>query len=168
MMSYRCSTCGEAHEVLPHIGIDYPDHYWEVPEAERGPRVVLTTDTCVIDGGHYFIRGVIEIPVHEYPENFGFGVWVSQKKENFETYLKNFDSNAIGPFFGWLCTNIVYYEERTLLLKTMAHFRGDGQRPSIEVEPTQHPLAIDQRAGISLEKAWEIVHFYMDAGETDA
>ena len=28
------------------------------------------------------------------------------------------------------------------------------------VEPTDHPLSIDQRNGISLERAWELVHHY--------
>jgi hypothetical protein len=42
----------------------------------------------------------------------------------------------------------------------MAHFRSGGLRPQIELEPTDHPFAIDQRNGITLEKAWEIAHFY--------
>ena len=167
-MSYRCSTCGAHHEDLPDLGMDYPDQYWGVPEEERAARVEVTEDTCVIDDEHFFIRGVIEIPIHDHPETFGFGVWVSQKKDNFYTYVENFNSADIGPFFGWLCSSISYYDEETLLLKTMAHFMGGRARPRIEVEPTEHPLSVDQREGISLSKAWEIVHFYIDADETDA
>ena len=45
----------------------------------------------------------------------------------------------------------------------MAHFIGNGGRPRIEIDPTvEHPLAIDQREGITLTKAWEIAHFYVD------
>lgn len=164
-MRYRCSVCGESHEDLPDVGTDRPDYWWGVPEEERGRRIRLTADTCVIDDEDFFIRGVIEIPVHGYGRNFGFGVWVSQKRENFFTYLENPDSAEIGPFFGWLSTRISYYGEDTLSLKTMAHFRGGGLRPSIELEPTDHPLAVDQRDGITLAKAWEIVHFYSGAGE---
>jgi len=164
-MSYRCTTCGELHEELPDVGVGYPDQYWDVPEEERESRIESTSDTCIIDGEHFFIRGVIELPIHDYPERFGLGVWVSQKRENFNTYLENFDSGEIGPFFGWLCTDIAYYPEDTLLLKTMAHFRGEGLRPIIEVEQTEHPLSVDQYKGISIEKAWEIVHFYMDSSE---
>ena len=156
---YKCTVCGEYHDDLPHIGADKPDQWWGVPEKERKRRIKLTSDTCIIDSD-YFIRGVIEIAVHDYPETFGFGVWVSQKRENFLTYLKYPDSADIGPFFGWLCTRIAYYPQDTLMLKTMAHFRSGNLRPSIEVEPTDHPLAIDQREGITLEKAWEIVHYY--------
>ncbi len=161
-MAYRCSVCGETHEALPDIGMDRPDHWWGVPEQERERRIELTPDVCIIDNEDYFIRGVIEIHVHDYPDGFAFGVWVSQKRENFYTYLDNFDSAAIGPFFGWLCTRIAYYPEDTQLLKTFAYFRGHNQRPSIVLEETEHPLAVDQRNGITLEKAWEIVHFYLD------
>ncbi|HEX8494447.1 MAG TPA: DUF2199 domain-containing protein [Pyrinomonadaceae bacterium] len=161
-MSYRCSVCAEVHDDLPDIGRDKPDHWWDVPEGERDRRIELSSDTCIIDDENYFIRGVIEIPVHDYPAGFGFGVWVSQKRENFYTYLDNFDSGEIGPFFGWLCTRIAYYKEDTLLLKTMAHFRDGGQRPSIELEETNHPLSIAQRNGVTLDDAWKIVHFYMD------
>jgi len=161
-MEYRCSTCGKIHDDLPHMGLDYPDYYFGVPEEERSTRIEITSDTCIIDEEDFFIRGVIEIPVHAYPEVFGLGVWVSQKKENFYTYVQNFDSDKIGPFFGWLSNSISYYHEDTLSLQTMAHFRSDELRPRIEIEPTDHPLAIDQRDGITLAKAWEIVHFYHD------
>lgn len=160
-MHYLCSVCGKIHEDLPDIGADRPDQWWTIPEAERAQRIRLTSDTCVIDDEDYLIRGVIEIPILDHAERFGFGVWVSQKQENFQTYLNNFDSSEIGPFFGWLCTRIAYYEQDTFLLKTMAHFRSGGLRPNIQLEPTEHPLAIDQRQGVSLDKAWDIVHFYM-------
>lgn len=160
-MSYKCPDCDEIHEGLPDIAADRPDYWWTVPEHERERRIKLTSDTCTIDDEDFFIRGVLEIPIHDYPQNFGFGVWVSQKRENFQTYLDNFDSDQIGPFFGWLSTNIAYYQEGTTTLKTMAHFRGGDQRPRIETEPTDHPLALAQREGITLAQAWEIVHFYM-------
>ncbi len=42
---------------------------------------------------------------------------------------------------------------------------ADDQRPKIELEPTGHPLAVHQRDGIPLEKAWEIAHFYLAEDE---
>ena len=159
-MSYRCTICGESHDGLPDIAADRPDHWWSVPEPERTERIWLTSDLCVIDGKDYFIRGVVEIPIHEQAEPFGFGVWVSQKKDNFFAYVENWDSDEIGPFCGWLCTRIRYYSEDTTGLKTMAHFRTGGLRPSIELEPTDHPLAVDQCQGMTLAKAWEIAHYY--------
>ena len=163
-MSFRCTVCGEVHDDLPDIGADKPDHWWDVPEEERGTRIKLTSDTCVIDDENYFIRGVVEIPIHDHARRFGFGVWVSQKRENFLAYVENPHSAEIGPFFGWLCTRIACYQEDTQLLKTRAHFPG-GLRPTIELEPTDHQLAVDQRDGITLAKAWEIVHHFMGRQE---
>ena len=160
-MSFKCHTCGETHEGLPDIGADYPDPYFDVPEDERESRLILTSDFCSIDDEHFFIRGVINIPIKGLDRGLGLGVWVSQKKENFLTYADNFDSDQIGPFFGWLSTRLACYSEDTFLLKTMAHFRDATQRPSIELEPTDHQLSIDQRNGISIERAWELVHHYM-------
>lgn len=160
-MSYRCYICGQVHDDLPDIGFEMPDYAHHIPREERSERVELTSDTCVVGGEDFFIRGVLEIPVHDSPEPFGIGVWVSQKEANFRRYVEEFDSDAIGPFFGWLSNEIGFYEEPTLSLKTMAHFRGGTLRPSIVLEPTEHPLSVDQRDGISLERAWEIVHHYL-------
>ena len=167
-MGYECSICGETHEDLPDLGHDRPHYWYGLPAGEREGRARLTEDTCVIDDEDFFIRGVLSIPVLDYERDFGFGVWVSQKLENFQRYLAEPDSDEIGPFFGWLSTEISYYAESTLNLQTMAHFRGGGSRPTIELEPTEHPLAVDQREGITLAKAWEIVHFYMSDDEGHA
>jgi hypothetical protein len=161
-MTFRCATCGKEHEDLPDLGVDKPDPWWDVPEDKRDGCIELTSDTCIIENEHFFIRGVIEIPILDHSESFGFGVWVSQKKENFYTYVEHFDSKDIGPFFGWLSTRLGYFEKDTFLLKTMAHFRGNGLRPRIEVEPTEHPLALAQLKGITYEEALRIVRYYKD------
>ncbi|MBC6992303.1 DUF2199 domain-containing protein [Hymenobacter sp. BT491] len=159
-MSFHCACCGQIHEGLPDIGSSAPWAMYTIPEEERATRVWLKQDTCVIDDQEFFIRGVLEIPVHEQEQTFGFGVWVSQSQEHFLSYQEYHNTDAIGPYFGWLCTEISMFSP-TLSLKTMAHFQGNGQRPTIELEPTDHPLAVAQRDGISLERAWEIVHEYV-------
>jgi hypothetical protein len=59
------------------------------------------------------------------------------------------------PYFGWLSNSIDLYPE-TLNLKTNVSFRDIGQRPYIELEPTDHPLAIEQREGISVDRVRQI------------
>jgi hypothetical protein len=157
-MQFTCSICGVEHTDLPHIGSAAPSHWAD--ELAKDTSSLLTADVCIIEGREFFIHGVIEIPVHDYKHEFGWGVWVSHKKENFETYRERFDTADVGPFFGWLCTAINYYPEATLGLKTMAHYRGGGLRPRIVLEESQHPLYRQQRNGISLSEAWKIVHHY--------
>jgi len=158
-MAYTCSTCGEEHDDLPHIGSAAPAQWSD--KLANDPTSLLTEDFCIIQARDYFVRGVIEIPVHDYEHEFGWGVWVSHKKENFETYRANSDSAAIGPFFGWLCTAIDYYREPTLSLKTMAYYRSGGIRPLIVLGECAHPLFRQQQEGISLKEAWEMVHYYI-------
>ena len=157
-MGYVCKCCGEVHEGLPDVGFDQPAYVSDVPEGERAERVRLDNDLCIVDDEHHFIRGVLHFPVHGQAASFGIGVWVSQKAENFWTYVKHSDSAEIGPFFGWLSNDFVFGGERTLNLKTNAHFPGGTSRPNIELEPTDHPLAVAQREGISLDEAWSFVH----------
>lgn len=44
----------------------------------------------------------------------------------------------------------------TLLLKTHVHTREVGTRPYIELEATEHPLAVEQRNGITGARVREI------------
>lgn len=157
-MTYRCATCGKAHDGLPDLGFRWPDPYFGVPESERSARIRGNSDSCVIDGEDFFIRGVILIPIRGADEHFGLGVWVSQKRENFHTYLDRHDSAEIGPFFGWLSNRIPGYDPDTWLLKTMAHFRGRDRRPLIRLEPCDHALYRDYSDGVTLDRAWSIVH----------
>ncbi|HEY8080356.1 MAG TPA: DUF2199 domain-containing protein [Labilithrix sp.] len=160
-MAFHCELCGDDHEGLPDLGFDAPDPYLAVPENERDARTTLTPDRCTVeedDGIHYFVRAVISIPVHGEDEPFGIGAWVSQSQKNFDRYS---DGEEMEPTFGWLVNHITFYEPTTMLLKTRLHFRGEGMRPEVELEPTDHPLAIEQREGISIERAWSIVHQYM-------
>lgn len=161
-MSFLCHCCGQVHDGLPDIGIDKPALAQDIPAEKWQGRVVLTDDICIVDGEDFFIRGVLVIPVHGDENGLGFGVWVSQKEEHFQAYVAQPDSADIGPYFGWFATEIGPYAP-TLGLKTMAHFQGNNQRPLIDLEPTDHPLAIDYQNGISLERAWEIVHEYLPA-----
>jgi hypothetical protein len=41
-------------------------------------------------------------------------------------------------------------------LKTHVHTRPVGQRPYIELEPTDHPLAVEQRNGITMARVRDI------------
>jgi hypothetical protein len=157
-MQPTCSICGVEHTDLPHVGSAAPFQWADA--LDKDPNSLLTTDLCIIEGRDFFVHGVIEIPVHDYKHVFGWGVWVSHKKENFEAYRAHFNTADIGPFFGWLCTAIDYYPDSTLSLKTMAHYQGGGIRPRIVLEEAEHPLYRQQRDGISLSEAWKIVHYY--------
>ena len=156
---FFCKTCGQHHAELPmEFGADAPTLYYIIPEAERESRCDLTDDLCVIDEEQFFIRGCLELPIIEGSQPFVWGVWVSLSKESFKRCFELWEvegREAEAPFFGWLSTSLPLYPE-TLSLKTHVHTRPIGQRPFIELEPTDNPLAIEQREGITMERVREI------------
>ncbi|MGC4046628.1 MAG: DUF2199 domain-containing protein [Armatimonas sp.] len=148
---FVCSCCGETHYGMPGFADSTPLSYRLVPEEERAARTRLTPDECVIDDTYFFVRGCIEIPVHDYDDPFIWGVWVSQSEASFAQR----NTPGAGPFFGWLNTPLSPYPD-TVSLKTMAHLRDGGLRPYIQLEPTDHPLAVEQREGITTHRVAEL------------
>lgn len=165
-MRFRCSCCGELHEGLADLAFDAPYYYYTVPEAERAERCTLGSELCSIDDADFFIRGVLEIPVHDHPEPFGWGVWCSVSRTNFHRYAEIQDESRQsheGPFFGWFSSRLPGYPE-TLGLKVMARLRDGGARPGFDLEPTDHPLAVDFRNGIPLARLQRIYEASLHPG----
>jgi len=160
---FTCQTCGDIHRGMPSFGADAPRSYFAIPEAERAARCDLGSDDCVIDGASFFVRGCLEIPVRGVDQPLMWGVWVSLSQESYVAWVKMFleeHRSHVGPFFGWLNTWLKPYPETTNL-KTHVHLRDHGFRPLIELEPTDHPLAAEQRNGISVERVAEIYAIMM-------
>jgi len=67
------------------------------------------------------------------------------------------------PYFGWFSTSLPGYPE-TLNLKTNVYTRPVGQRPLIKLEPTDHPLAVEQQEGITMARVQEIVEIVVHDG----
>jgi hypothetical protein len=153
---YICSCCGERHTGLPDVAFDSPLHYHALTADERAA-AFLDSDTCSI-GDNRFVRGVLEIPIIGSPTPFSYGVWVSLSPRNFQTYIELYEARETlpdEPWFGWLCNRLPGYPD-TLHLKTHVRLRPHPMRPSIELEPTDHPLAVEQREGISRDRWREI------------
>ena len=160
---FRCRSCGEIHEGMPGFGAAAPLSYYAIPETERASRCKLGSDNCIIDNKSFFVRGCLEIPVHGADEPLIWGVWVSLSGQSFLAWQKVFEQKCrshVGPFFGWLNASLKPYPE-TVNLKTKVHLRDDGLRPWIELEPTDHPLAVEQRNGISIDRVAEIYSIMM-------
>ena len=163
MFKFQCARCDEWHEGMPSFGAVAPLYYYAIPAAERTRRCELTSDTCIVDDEFFFVRGVIEIPVEGAADPFTWGVWVSWSEASFYEYARHFESERhtmLGPYLGWLSAEFRVYPESENL-KTKAHLRGPGERPLIELEPTDHPLAVEQRNGITVERVAEIYAAYM-------
>ena len=158
---FTCTCCGQEHGGLPFAQVLAAPVYWSDELAEK-PGNVLRDEICVIGGEHYFVRGRIVLPVRDADEDFEWGVWVSLSKDNFARMGEVFDNPDRAhepPYFGWLSVVLPGYEPTTLNLKTNLHTQEIGIRPVIEVEPTDHPLAVEQREGITLARVQEFAEF---------
>lgn len=157
---YRCATCGKWHDDLPFsYAADRPAAWYDVPADRVEDDVLLSSDQCVIANRFFFLRGNIEIPVIGNKQHFSWGVWVSLSKKNFERVHDKWEipgrENLFEPLFGWLNSLLPTYPD-TLNLKTNVHIQRVGLRPLIELEPTDHPLALEQRNGITMERVRDI------------
>lgn len=155
LFSFRCRTCEEIHEGAPSFSFESP-YYWHCLSNEEKLEGELGEDLCEVKSEVYFVRTCLEVPITGYPEPFLWGVWVSFSEENFTRYSTNNSSELVEEeYFGWFNSKLPYYPD-TINLKTLVHPRAHDLRPYLELEPTDHPLAVDFREGISFEKAQEI------------
>jgi len=159
MTGYVCSTCGETHDELPMcFGPHAPAMWFSIPEPERESRVSLSSDQCIIDEEHFFILGCIVLPVIDGPEPFVWLAWVSLSEINFNRACDLWvseDRENEPPYFGWLQSGLPY-EVSTLSLKTKVVSQPVGVRPLIELEPTNHPLSLEQQHGITMARVQQI------------
>ncbi len=153
---FQCRTCGEWHEGLPDLAFDAPLPYEQMTPGEQ-LLARKTADLCVINSD-FFVRATLPLRILGSSEEFNFGVWVSLSEKNFRRFVDLFESTAVAgepSYFGWLSNTFPWYPD-TFLLKTNVHLRPFPSRPWVELEPSDHPLSIHQRDGITPETLAEI------------
>jgi hypothetical protein len=173
-MSYRCRTCGETHEGPPFSwGFGAPAGWPVTADPASGCRGELSDEQAILEcegETDYFMRGNIWLPVTDGDEDFSFTVWVSLSEASFQRSCDVWDDPARAdepPYFGWLSSDVPGYPT-TISLKTHVHTQPVGVRPHIELEPTDHPLAVEQREGITVARVIEIaeaMEAHMASGE---
>lgn len=141
------------------FGPGAPDHWFSMPESERAERGELSSDQCVIDDKHFFVLGRILIPVIDGAEPFVWLAWVSLSEASFlrtnELWEKE-GREREPPYFGWLQSTLPY-EPSTLSLKTSVQTMPLGERPTITLEPSSHPLSVAQHSGITMAQVQQMV-----------
>ena len=154
---WTCSKCGKTHEGTPGYSFKAPWPWYVTPEHLR-IGCSLSEQYCNLFDEDFFIRGCIEIPILGRNDPLIWGVWVSQCRDDFEK-LKSLENDPARaghpPRVGRLCSRIPVYPD-TLLLKARVHLRALGMSPYFELEPTNHPIAVEQRTGITEPRLQEI------------
>jgi hypothetical protein len=165
LTSYVCGRCGQRHDSVPFAYAFNAPAYWSRTVVGEDD-CVLEEELCIIRGESYFVRARILIPVTDADTDFEWGVWVSLSLPNFTRMLDLWSTpgrESEEPYFGSLSSAIPIYEPTTVELKTHVHTRPVGERPLLELEPTDHPLAVEQRTGITAARVRQIAEEVMHA-----
>ena len=156
---WSCARCGEVHTGLPFDWAFDSPVYWEGPRAEGD---LLTDDLCVWtdddEQRSYFVRGILELPVPGQEQPFAYGVWSSLSEASFRRVVELWDDPARveePAYFGWLSNRLPGYPD-TLNLPLDVETRALELRPTFVLQPTDHPLAVEQREGITVGRVQEI------------
>jgi hypothetical protein len=156
---FTCSCCGAGKrgEMMDLIKLK-PDIVFLVPTEEWGERVRISSDLCSVDDAHFLVRTVLEIPIRDTDKTFAFGAWGSLSRENFKTYERELynPAPAFGPFFSFLASSLMPYPDiYEVEPRAAMHFRP-AKRPLLVLDRCDHPLALDQHEGITVNKVAEI------------
>jgi hypothetical protein len=158
--TWTCGCCGKVMDSMPmDLAFPEPLVIGRLSETERARDVTGEggSDFRLLRQGdteHYFVRGVLQLRVHELDDSFNFGVWSTLSENSFRSALELYQDDAEGgPFFGYLSNRISGVPD-TLHLHLNVHFRPK-LRPWFEVHESEHPLALMQRDGISLHQVAE-------------
>ena len=159
IFAFKCSCCGEIHEGSPSFGFIAPDPYANLSEAQKTAMGKITEDICTVEHEErtdYFIRAVLEVPIHGVEAPFLWGVWVSLSEKSFRRYEETYHSPVQGEgFFGWVCNRISLYPYEPSRPSDVVIQLG-GNRPKVVLhkgDPEDDPLVIDQVNGISVARA---------------
>jgi hypothetical protein len=178
-LRWKCDSCEEWH-YGPCLDFSYiaPVYWTEEDDAANQPELfdsdskdlpatLLNDDVCILDGEYYFVRGIIPLPIIGTNETFRWGVWGSLSRENFEKFLATIDDperTELPEMFSWLSSSIDDYPD-TVNLQMFAHMQEPSERPTFELEPTDHPLSQEYHQGITPERVKEIMMRRLDLPE---
>jgi hypothetical protein len=158
-MPFTCHCCGRVTDELPELAAILPDFVAGLEPAAQQRSVTRFGDFLRFDDGeeqHFFVRGLVELPIAGTDETWAYGAWTTLSAKSFDAARPLSEADeAGGPFFGWFANRLAGWED-TLHLKARVHLRP-GIRARIELEPTDHPLALAQREGVSSKRIVELL-----------
>jgi hypothetical protein len=161
---FECRRCGKRHDDLPFAYGAPAPAYW-TDDLATDPASSLGEEQCVIRGEQFFVRARLRIPVTDADTAFEWGVWVSLPEPQFRRIVEQWTAASREydpPYTGWLATELALYQPSTLRLRSTLHSQPVGVLPTVELEPTDHPLAVEQWTGITVSRvraiAEELAH----------
>jgi len=162
-LGFVCSVCGEHHdELMLDIRMGLPEPVFELSDAERAERAELAEDSGIYrsaDGReHYYVRGLLEIPIPSLDRYFGYGAWIEVDGDSYDrigALWADERGREEPPFPGRLANELAPYDG-TFGLPVMLQLREVELLPAVELVETDHRLRGEQQNGISEARAQEL------------
>jgi hypothetical protein len=166
-LGFTCTVCGRFHEEeLRDVRAGLPQAIYELAPEEREQRATIAPggDFASLDDDRQFVRALVEIPMPAEGDRFAWGVWVRLTPEDLADVAERWvdEASAGRTYSGWLATDLSEYGPTVELPGTL-RLQSAASLPLFEIDVTTHPLAIEQRGGISLERARELAEPYRQA-----
>lgn len=160
-MRYRCPSCTEIHHGFPALAYSLPEAIFQLSAEEKVGRAVVSSDLCILDDEHYFIRCVLPVSVNGYEEEFEYGPWVEVNAEDFSRYSVWFN---LGVSPGWrsiegrLANALPASTTSTLGIRCKVVLPDDeDNRPFVQISETAHPLYDEQAHGMPITRATQLI-----------
>lgn len=153
-----CSKCGEDHP-LEEMELTFrrPDDAAKLSPEDRDRLLQENDDLCIIEGKRFFIRGLLPLPVNSREHPYCIGLWVEVSQSSFERIYELWDSagQLNEPAFAARIANEVPTAMGSIGLDAELRLTGPTTRPDVFVKSRNHPLFLEQTAGIDAHRVSE-------------
>jgi hypothetical protein len=115
-------------------------------------RTFLSEDFAFHEGGYFFVRCVLPLPVQGLGRPFGFGCWAALSYGDFRAYWEDFDNPEPAPAEPWpgrLVNDLPPFPS-SINLDCLVRVQPNRKRPNVELVDESHPLTRAQRDGITV------------------
>lgn len=160
-----CACCGEELTGLPlDVSIEYPDSILALSDEDKAKYVDRPCRSLMSWRNKvFFVRGIIEIPILGTDDHFRYGAWTRIEKKDYKKFVKAWviskrkDTIVDEHIYGYFsCTMPPNLYPSAYNLYAIVCDRADIAA-GLVLEPTEHPLSLEQHNGITMERVHEIV-----------
>lgn len=153
-----CAKCGQDHPLEEmELTFKRPADAARMSPGERREHLQESSDLCIIRGERFFIRAVLPLPVKSRADPYRIGLWVEVAQSDFERVYELWDSEEqrSEPPIPAVVANDIPITPGALGHAAELRLVGPSFRPDVLLQPSSHPIYIEQRSEIDVHRIAE-------------
>jgi hypothetical protein len=161
---FPCPRCHQQHDLEAlEPSFMRPDAFLKIPLSERALRTIDSKDSCVIHSpksreNRFFLRVLAPFRMIGLESPISWGIWVEISEQAFvraEELWDNPHQSKEPPFRGNVANELPGYDD-ALKVSGQVTLTDPMNIPKFQaMEPSTHPFVLDQRFGVSPNRAAE-------------